>query len=267
MTQYYFVGNSLPPLKLGVKPEISFRELYDLLVMNLTPRDLQKVHELLWTIDLANIRALWRGDPLDEKGLYTPKELEEALLVREGFPDYMNDFLDTYESTADRLRYFPSLYASMYRDMEARETGFLLDYFRLEREIRLVLTGLRAKYLGRDLARELQFEDAGDDPFVMSILVQKDAPDYTPPQEYAELKQLFLSRMEEVKEGKRMLPGDPKDLHKALLEFRFNRLEVDEPFSIDRILSYVAQLLIIESWEALDYDKGNTLIEDLSTHG
>jgi hypothetical protein len=111
MTQYYFAGTSLPPLAIGVKPELSFKDLLELLKENLTESDWKKVELLLFPVDLSNIRALWMSQPLDEKGLHTPKELEESLLVRTGLPEYLIDFLDRYESTGDRLRYFPSLYA------------------------------------------------------------------------------------------------------------------------------------------------------------
>lgn len=256
MTQYYFIGTALPALTIGVKPELSFEEFLEMLKENLTQKDLQKVYDLLWTIDLANIRALWMGYPLDERGIYSPKELEEALLVRDDFPAYLNDFLDRYESTADRLRYFPSLYASFYREMIARESsGFLWQYFTVERDTRLILTALRAKQLGREVARELQFEDLNE-ALVQEILAQKDSIDYTPPSGYEELKTLFQQHL-----------NNPKQLHRALLEYRFKQLEVDDQFSIDRILSYLVQLMIVESWEGLNQELGNAIVEDLSKHG
>jgi len=253
--QYYFIGTALPPLTLGAKPELSFKESKEMLAANLSASDMRKIDDLLWPVDLANIRALWMGLPMDEKGIYTPKELEEALLVREGLPEYLNEYLDRYDSVQDRIKYFPSLYASMYRDMQEREKGFLLKYYTMEREIRLVLTALRAKHFGKDVARELQFEDPHD-PFVMDILAQKDSIDYTPPQEYEDLKELFLHNL-----------SDPKRLHLALLEYRFKKIESNEPFSLDRILAYMVQLMIVESWESLDKEKGKALIEDLSKHG
>ncbi len=254
MSDYYFIGAALPNLSIGVKPELSFKEFYEMLVANLSHSDLKKVDDLLWSIDLANIRALWLNLPLDDRGLYTPKELEEALLVREGFPNYLNDFLDQYESVEDRIRFFPALYASMYREMKEKG-GFLAQYYNLEREIRLVWTALRAKQLGRDLVKELQFEDPVD-PFVMAILAQKDAPDYMPPPEYEELKTLFNQNLK-----------DPKKLHLALLEYRFKKVEQSGQFSMDRILSYMVQLMIVESWENLDQELGNTIVDDLSKHG
>jgi hypothetical protein len=91
---------------------------------------------------------------------------------------------------------------------------------------------------------------------VADIIAQKDAPDYTPPFEAQVLKALFTR-----------CADDPKELHKALLEYRFDKLqELEEagPFSMDAILGYAARLLLVESWNRLDLGKGTELIEHLS---
>jgi hypothetical protein len=259
MAEYYFIGTALPPLAIGVKPELSFKELYSMLTVNVSSADLEKVDHLLWSIDLSNIRAFWMGLPLDDRGKFSAKELEEALLVKDGLPEYLIDFLDRYDSTEERLRFFPSLNASFYREMiEKLPAGFLKSYFMMEREIRLVLTALRAKSTGRDVARELQFEDPMD-VFVMDILSQKDSHDYVPPSDYESLKALYLNAK-----------GNPKELHRALLEYRFQKveeMEENEHFSMDRILGYLVRLMIVEAWESLNESQGLATTEHLSNYG
>jgi hypothetical protein len=255
MAHYYFIPAALPPLTLGAKPEISFKELREMLSMNLTRADFKTFKRLLRSVDLYNIKALWLGLPLDDRGNFNAKDLEEALLVRDSLPMYLSEYLERYESASDRIRYFSSLYASLYRD---EETGFLGKYFHLEREINLILTALRAKKSGRDVARELQFEDPFD-PFVAQILAQKDAPDYAPPHEYEELKALFLANSQ-----------DPKKLAFAILEYRFKKIEEfeeNEHFTLDQILAYAARLLIVESWDRLDKERGSIAVEELSKYG
>ncbi|HEV7737370.1 MAG TPA: DUF2764 family protein [Chlamydiales bacterium] len=256
MTQYYFLGTSFPALMIGQVPPISFDELRELLRMNLTPADWAKFVDLLRLIDLSNIRAEWLGVAFDEQGNYSSQQLEEALLVKEGLPAFITDYLDKYDTTEDRLRFLPSLYSALYREMmEKYPSGFLHEYYKLEREIRLTMTALRAKRFHRDILRELQFEDPTD-PLVADIIAQKDTPEYTPPFETQVLKALFTR-----------CADDPKELHKALLEYRFDKLqELEEagPFSVDAILGYAARLLLVESWNRLDLDKGIELIEHLS---
>jgi hypothetical protein len=258
MANYYFLVTALPPLSLGAKPEISFKELKDLLVLNLSAGDLKEVEKLLRGVDLYNIRALWLGLPLDERGNFNAKDLEEALLVQEALPSYLIDYLERYESNQDRIRYFSSLFTSLYRDELAKLKGFNLKYYRFEREMRLVLTALRAKRQGRDLIRELQFEDPTE-PFVAQIIAQKDANDYVPPQEYEELKTLFMDNVSE-----------PLKLYQAILQYRFDKIEEmieNQDFSIDRILSYVARLMIVESLADLDTENGKLAVEQMSQYG
>lgn len=254
MANYYFLISAFPPLVLGNRPEIAFKELNDLLVLNLTAEDQSKAGELLRPIDLYNIRAFWLGQRLDDRGQIEAKELEEDLLVHEGFPSYVIEYLERYESIEERLRNFSSLYVSMFSDLQLKLKGFLLKIFRLEREMRLVLTALRAKQVGRDLVRELQFEDFSD-PLVMEILAQKDASIFTPPQEYEDLKTLFMENS-----------SDPQNLNRVILEYRFHKIEeMEEPqdFGIDRVLAYVAKFLLVESLAMESKEKGMEQLESI----
>lgn len=256
--RYYFVATSLPPLSLKTEPELSFAQLKDDLAMNLTDLDLASVRSLLEPIDLYNIKALWLGLPLDERGTILGKELEEALLVRESFPLYVGDFLDAYDSDEERLRYFPSLVSSMYLQ---KRKGFLSEYYAFEREVACVLSALRAKKLGRDLVQEFQFEDPSD-PLIAEIIAQKDAPEYVPPAEYEDLKAIFVDNVH-----------DPRKLAECLSAYRFEKLEEwesREHFTLDRILAYAARLLLVESiGEPTEEDlrAATDIIEELSEYG
>jgi len=256
MAEYYFLGVSFPPLAIGQKPPISFQELRERLEANLTLPDWEKFKDLLRLIDLANIRAEWLEGPFDPHGNLSHKELEEALLVKEGLPGFIIDYLERYDSIEDRLRFFPSLYTTLCLEMQEKyPDGFLHEYYRLEREIRLILTALRAKHFGKDIVRELQFEDPRDS-LIAEIIAQKDASEYNPPLDGLVLKTLFNRCVE-----------DPKELYKALLEYRFEKIEEMEqqgPFSIDAILGYAARLMLVESWNDLDNDRGKELVERLS---
>lgn len=255
---YYFLLPALPPLSLKAAPEMTFKELKRLFSLNLTPPDLKKFQALLRPIDLYNIRALWLGLPLDERGNLSGKELEEALLVQEGLPKYLTEFLDRHESPKERLKAFPSLFASFFRESGDSLKGFLSRYYRFERERALILTALRARATGRDLLRELQFEDPTDS-FIANILAQKDAADFIPPKEYEDLKILFVENAH-----------DPEKLDRALLEYRLKKIEEMEdeeaPFSIDQVLGYAARFLIIDSWFQLDREKGRLEVEKLSEY-
>lgn len=252
MTNYYFVATALPPLQLGVPPEITFEEFDNLLKDNLTAEDYAKTQVVRRFYDIQNIRAFWKKEGLDPRGNLNELTLEEALLTREGFPDYVYDFLDAYETIEDKLHNFPRLVAMFFQYESEEAEGFLREYLNFEREWRLVLTGFRAKQLGRDLSAELQFEDPQDD-FVAQILAQKDAKVFLPPDGYEDLQPLFEEH-----------GASPLELYQALCEYRFYKIESllgIDLFSIDVILGYMAQLITVEKWIELDKKKGLDIMD------
>ena len=226
LNDYYFLTAALPPLSLGETPEISFAEFKILLEENLSAKDFASVKAMLLPIDLGNIRALWTKTSFDERGNLTAKELEEALSNPDVLPPFIGEFLDQYESQTDRLRFFSSLYAALFR--QESEEKFVAQYYAFERQVRLVLTALRAKVERRDITRELQFEEPSDF-LINEILAQKDASDYTPPPEFDALKEAFTRSYQ-----------DPKQLLQETCAFRFAKYEEiaeNKHFSLDRILN------------------------------
>jgi hypothetical protein len=252
MRNYYFLAPSLPPLSIGVKPEITFEELVARLEINLNKDDLEKTKVLRRFVDICNIRALLMEETVDPRGNLNEKELDEALLVHAVLPDYVFEFLDQFEKVADKIRNFSGLLALFFNAEIPKHKGFLRAYLTFERECRLVLVGLRAKQLGRDVAKELQFEDPTD-PLVAQILAQKDADTYDPPAEYADLKELIASSY-----------ADPWLESKAFAQYRFKKIgEIAEGklFSIDQILCYMARLMIIENLIELNAARGNMILD------
>ncbi len=251
---YYFLSSAIPDLQVGYPPDITFNEFQNLLKVNLTAEDYVMAEAMRRFYDIQNIRSFWKEEELDHRGNFNEKEIEEALITRTGFPEYVYDFLDRFESEEDRLNHFPWVVAAYFSEELKKAKGFLFKYLTFEREWRLVLIGFRAKKLDRDLAVELQYEDPDDD-VVAQILAQKDARSYEPPSRYEELKGLFEEHDDE-----------PLDLYQALCEYRFQKLEnfyqIDF-FSVDRILAYLAQLVIVEKWMELDKQKGLELVKTM----
>ncbi len=259
MTEYYFLASLLPPLEIGHVPGLGFPELKELLRTNLTSVDQSRVRQFLRLIDLENLRSYWAAEPFDPRGNITKEEMEQALLdfqwrVGEEFPPFLQDYLEKYHSNEDRLKHFSILMSQFFAFHMEEEEGFLKDFFIFQREMRFVMLGFRAKKLEKDVAVELQYEDASD-PIVAQILAQKDANIYEPPFEYKELKPIF----EEF--------GDaPLDFHKAMNNYQFNHiieLWGGEIFTLDRILNYMARLILCERWVELDVQKGIEVIDTI----
>lgn len=226
------------------------------LALNLSKKDLEKTQVLRRFVDIFNIRALLMEEPIDPRGNLSEKELDEALLVHAGMPDYVFFFLDQFEKAPDKIRNFSGLLATYFNEEISKQKGFLRKYLTFEREARLVLLALRAKQLGRDVVKELQFEDPTD-PLVAHILAQKDSDSYDPPPEYKELKELIASCY-----------PDPWAENRAFAEYRFQKIaEIAEGklFSIDAILCYMAQLMIIENIVELDAERGRMILDTFKT--
>jgi hypothetical protein len=250
--KYYFLAASLPPLKLGEVPDISFEELVERFRVNLSKEDLEKTVVIRRAIDLANIRALLLEEPIDPRGNLNQTELDEALLVHAGLPDYVFDFLDRHQTVAERLRYFSELMMLYYREEIPRAEGFLQDYLTFERNWRLVMIAVRAKAMGRDVVKELQFEDLHS-PLVLQILAQRDAPKYEPPPEFVDIVQSIMNA-----------PADPWQQYVTFAEWRFKKIEefVEKDFaSINWIIAYMVRLLMVEYANELDEKKGNRILD------
>lgn len=255
MAKYYFVGTMLPSLSFDAAPELSFAELDTLLGDNLTVKDEEKVLLIRRFFDILNLRSLWLEEELDPRGALSSGALEEALISRVGLPSYVYEFVDKYAHKEDRIRNFPFILAKFFQSAEELHDPFLHRYMNFERELRLVMTGFRAKNLGRDLSAELQYEDPEED-LIAQLLAQQDAKVYEPPEKYQDLKGLFEKYSD-----------NPLALQKAIDEYRFEKIEnfveMADLFSIERLLAYLLQFIIVEKWFELDQAKGIKIVDSI----
>ncbi len=254
MSNYYYIDTSLPPLQIGIAPEISFEEFIRLLKENLDNRDFKQVIILNNYYDVINLRALLLGEDLDPHGNFDKVYLEEALTNKEGLPKHILTFFDSHEHKEDQIKYFPELIAYFYRNEQKDACKFVENYLAFERNLRLVLTGFRAVQLHRDLSKELQFENPDED-IITQILSQKDAATFDPPEGFEDLKALYLQHYQ-----------NPLEMHKALCEYRFQKIEDMlglQVNTLDRILGYMAQLIIVEKWQDLDKKKGLIIVDNI----
>lgn len=253
--QYYFVGTALPALYLDVKPEITFTQFDILLKDNLTRSDYRKFQHVRRLYDLLNLRAYWKEEPLDPYGEMDAVQLEEALAGRIGLPDFVYEFVDSHEKNEDKVRYFPLLLAKYFQLASQDADPFIRWLMTLERDMRLIFTGFRAKKLGWDLSAELQYEDP-EEELIASMLAQKDEKTFEPPEKYHELKLIYEA-----------YNNDPLKLQRAIDEYRYNAVEnwVDmaDAFSIERILAYLVQFMIVRKWSEMDKEQGIKVVDSI----
>lgn len=254
MKGYFFLSSFLPKLQFDFPGTSSFDDLILLYRDNLSSNDMKKVWLIRHFIDLENVCQFLREEPIDKHGNFSESELSLALDLQEGFPQYLFDYLENYQTLEDQIRFFSSVLSHFFLDAQEAFSGFLSFYFDFERKWRLVLTAMRAKRLKVDLAKEFQFEDPRD-LFVAELLAQKDTPQFEFPLEFIELDEALKGEAK-----------SPKQQYKAIAQFRYqNILEKiqDHPFSIDYLLGYLAQFMIVEDWNALNEKEGSERLSQM----
>lgn len=252
MAEYFFLTTLLPDLSLGSKPEIDFSEFATLLQNNLTPSDIRKTQVLRRYYDIQNIRSRQEGEEFEKYGNFNSLELDEAILTGTKLPGYVRSFLEKYEK--ETKNHFDELFQTYFDEEIQNQSGTLKKILKLKRNMRLVLAALRAKKMNRDVASNFKLENP-DEPLVLDILDQKDAKQYEPPEEYQDLKVLFMEYQDR-----------PQELHKALYNYTFEKMDSwvgTNPFSIDAILVYLEKLIMVEKWLTLDSTKGLQVIDKI----
>lgn len=255
MNKYYFLVCSFPTIEIGVKPYVTFVELENYLNWNLTKRDKKTLFIFKTYLDIKNLKNIWMEREIDPRGNFDEKTFHELSLREDILPDYVVNFMKKFESVEQRIKNFSILEIGFLKyQIKNRKSNFLLSYFSFKRETKLVLTALRAKKLGRDISKELEGEDF-EDSFVADILSQKDEKTYKPPKEYEELAEIYIKYQDK-----------PKILYKAYLEYcfkRYSEFSESKPFTIDQILGYLANLILVEDYQNLDQERGNLIVQSL----
>ena len=109
MKGYFFLSSFLPKLQFDFPGTSSFDDLILLYRDNLSSNDMKKVWLIRHFIDLENVCQFLREEPIDKHGNFSESELSLALDLQEGFPQYLFDYLENYQTLEDQIRFFSSV--------------------------------------------------------------------------------------------------------------------------------------------------------------
>ena len=255
MSRYAFIDTLLPTLRVGQAPEIDSYELDFIMKLNLKKSDFEEISHIRRLVDIDNILALASGTQFLPGGNLNEGQLQEALISDGQLPSWIMSFLETYPQDQERVAHFPELYHTFFQKEKETTTGFLKTYFEFEWQWRLVMLSLRAKELGRDLAKELKYEDPEDD-FVNELLSQREGKGFEAPLAMQPLQAIYKRKKD-----------SPLDLLQAISEWRFETIDdliSWKVLSLEYILGYVAKLQIVEQWLFLDRLKGEEELKKLA---
>lgn len=253
MRNYYFLANELPKIEVDSAPVVSFPELVTLYQENLTKADLKEVNRIRLYYDITNILRLLEGEFLDPRANFSENELKERLSSKEGLPSYVFDFWDRYPTDEERLHAFPSL-MSNYFHCEIKEKGVAADCLAFEKGLFLALTGYRAHRMSKPLQEVLEYEDANEEEIV-GLLSRKDHSTLALEGDFKELGKA----LEEAK-------GEPDLENMAIATFKFDyysNYQFGHPFSLQFLLPYMMQLMIIEDLYVQNEKLGGLILNSI----
>lgn len=250
MGRHFFLCSAVPDLSIEQKPTIAFDAFIFMLELSCSKSEWRHVISLRQFFDLMNLQATFFHRPLQPYGTVSPDDFEDHLRQHVGLNHTLIDYLIRYPHDDQRREHFSQLVAYFFEEKKG-EKGFVGAYFTWLEEFFVVGATIRAKRLGRDIAKELGDEDFSN-PRVLEGLAFRDATSYEPPKAFAKVKEIYDRDFD-----------NPKELEKNTTQFIFQHLEAikeKHPFSLDYLLAYMVQLILIEHlWpakdELFDFDK------------
>ena len=289
MANYYCLMAGLPDVKLtDAQPRHSLLQMKEELEGILEPQDQRLLQTYFLRFDCENLvemlEAGKRKSPYDiivdpNKTLPLPEDygkwnkaalydhstikqfVEDARATDgtvKGFPAFMADFVRTYDTHLNDLKWFArdAIMVAYYDYARQCHNTMMADWYELNFNILNILTALIARRQGWQLADYVQ----GSGPVVHALLEHSTQADFGLGAEFDYVQPLM--RAAET--------TDPVDKERQIDALRWNWLDERtffEPFDITAVFAYLVRTEILERWALLDPEQGRQrftqIIEDL----
>ncbi len=256
---YYYLVAGLQDLSLDVhklvEDQLAFREE---LVTALHPSDFELVRLLFFPHDNENLLNLLqkKDKTFNEKGNFSKEILEEEIKEPANLPDYMVRFVTAFKS---KDPVYPDMspedeLATLFYDemlSGGAKNDFLEQWMRLELNLRNIMTALNARKHKVDY--ENHIVGTGD---TSEAIKKSHARDFGLGGEMDYMEELTaIAKKEDVGERE-----------KAIDQLKWNYL--DEAsffhyFTIEKILTFIIKLGMIERWLSIDEVHSNKLFKKL----
>lgn len=260
MTQYYFLSSFLPIRQFNDPLIYSYDALDDLLSLNLSTKDWKNYLVLKRFFDLENFASFWANKPIVfHLGEVTQKNVQELVYLQQWadsseFEDFFKDFLFLNETNEERLENFSILVKDFLSFYQQSSSVFLQSYFTFKQQLRVVLAGIRARFMQMDVAYVLRNEDASD-AVVLQVLMQKDAPRYELPDAFADLGNILED-----------YGHLPYSLYRSLSLYEFHKIEEmarNSSFDSNVVLARVVLYLLAIRHSSMNVEKGTQIINSM----
>lgn len=258
---YYCLVAGLPDITIdGNKIGETCREFKYELAEQLHKSDYKLAELLFLNYDNKNLlNLLFKEDkqfiPL---GNYTEEFLEEQIKESTDIVDYMNQLIFNFKDEASvnsNLSTENKLQSLYYEYVLQVKNDFLKKWFKFDRDIKNILTAINSRKYGYDL--EKQLISVKNENEVYDILIKS-----TPKPDLLVDEVPYADKIIQIAESEMNISEKEKSLDSIKWKFLDEHTFFDY-FTIEKILSFVIKLEIVERWIELDNETGKALFNKL----
>lgn len=253
---YYCLVSGLPDIVLEQsKAPFSLYELLEELRLTLHPRDFDLVELIFLPHDNRNLLhlSLKTDASWDILGKFSREEMEEKLKETGQLPPYMDRF---YQAVRQESPIWPGMswenqLTRLYYDHVLSHTeGFLHDWFKFEKDLNNILAAWNAREFNLPVEGQLIGEND-----IIRALGKSHARDFGLSKDLVFVDKLLQAlEREDLLERERAV--DRIKWH------RIDQLNTFHYFTVDTVLGYLLQFLLLDRWLGLDSGRGAQAIQD-----
>ncbi|MCF6358643.1 MAG: DUF2764 domain-containing protein [Draconibacterium sp.] len=259
--EYYCLVAGFPDLFFNEsKVGFSTLDFIGELKFQLNSADYELVKLLLLQIDNRNILNLLfqLNEPFNLTGNYNQDFLEKQISQPGDLPEYMMRFLKwvkNMEAQELNVEIENKLHSLYFEYATSTKNNFLKEWFTFELNIKNVLTAFNCVQFNYPLEKHLI--NVGEENTVCSLLMSNRLK-----YEFFEEELPFADQIFRIAES----DASPEEQEKTIDKIKWDYLDEQtffHYFTIEKILSYILKLTIIERWMKLDIETGKAMLKKL----
>jgi hypothetical protein len=248
--KYYFLVSFLPDIHRDDK-KLKLR-LADLLAEKylFTGKDWAEIEWILLAGDVLQIERLWAGKEVEvEYSLYGMDFWKEQIRSPKDIPDFFEDALNTFVMDGPSPKAVEQLYEAYFTHaIERSASRFLRSYLAFEKDLRNIITAIRARKKGLP-----PFDHVLGEGDLVDFLGRSTAEDFGLLAEYPWIEELMAS----------WEPLQTEDTIQKILWGTIDEMAAPMRFEFDVVLAYLLKLHILEQNLALSDEGGKEIIRQL----
>ncbi len=262
--EYQYLISGLPEVQFeDNKLSLTSNDLRDILKEELSKSDYKLIEALFLEYDNQNLLNILfdRNKDFNNLGNYQQKDFETALGEYKGegefttrklenyFYEIIQEFLEAEEKNF--LDFEKKITKSYYEYISSLKNIYLKDYLMLKKDIKNILIAIQAKKYNLAFTDEIMGEDQ-----VAEAIKNSNAKDFGIGDEYE-----FIDEIISISSTTNLMEREKK-----LDKYLWNYLEVNSffhYFDIERVITYLLGLMMVERWIKLDPVRGKEEFKDI----